>query len=251
MRLVLFGDPVAHSRSPAIHTAALAATGIAGTYEARRVGAAGFEEGMADLRAGRIDGANVTMPHKATAAAMADLADPVVRSIGAANTLRRSPDTPGSVEAMNSDVGGLWAAAAIAGMPLDGTFLVLGGGGAARAAIAAFSGGRVLVSARSPSSGPFPVLPWGTGWAGSVVVNATPLGMKGEPLPDGVLERVAGLIDMAYGPVATPAVEEARRRGIPIADGLDVLVAQAAISFTWWTGVPAPLEVMRTAARHG
>jgi len=94
------------------------------------------------------------------------------------------------------------------------------------------------------------VLPWGTGWAGAVVVNATPLGMEGESLPGGILDGAVGLIDMAYGAEPTPAVEHARRRGIPVADGLDVLVAQAAISFTWWTGVPAPIEVMRAAARN-
>ncbi|MCJ7725677.1 MAG: hypothetical protein MUP76_04730, partial [Acidimicrobiia bacterium] len=222
-----------------------------GSDRTHRVDSAGLAAGVNDLRAGRVDGANVTMPHKAAAAAMADFADALVTATGAANSLRRSPTAPGMVEATNTDVGGLRTAAEAAGISLDGTFLVLGGGGAARAAVAAFGHARVLLSSRSPSSGPYPVLPWGDGWSGAVVVNATPLGMAGEALPEGVLDTAAGLIDMAYGATPTPAVAAGRRRGIPVADGLDVLVAQAAISFTWWTGLPAPLEVMQIAARGG
>ncbi len=80
-----------------------------------------------------------------------------------------------------------------------------------------------------------------------MVVNATPLGMHGEPLPAGVVEAAAGLFDMAYGTRVTPAVAEARRRLLPVVDGLDMLLAQAAASFTLWTGRTAPLETMRRA----
>jgi len=82
-----------------------------------------------------------------------------------------------------------------------------------------------------------------------VVVNATPLGMQGEELPPGVIEAAGGLIDLPYGTEPTPAVALARRRGLPVADGLDLLVAQAALSFELWAGGPAPLAVMEAAAR--
>ena len=72
------------------------------------------------------------------------------------------------------------------------------------------------------------------------MVNATPLGMHGEALPPGVVEEAAGLIDLPYGAEPTPAVAAARRLGRPAADGLDVLVAQAALSFRLWTGRGGP-----------
>jgi shikimate dehydrogenase len=80
-------------------------------------------------------------------------------------------------------------------------------------------------------------------------VNATPLGMAGESLPGGLVAAASGLFEMAYGPQTVPAVSEARRRGLPVADGLSMLVAQAARSFELWTGVAAPLPVMLAAAR--
>ncbi len=261
MRLVLLGDPVAHSRSPAIQRAALAAAGLSGSYEARRVSHRGLLDAVADLKEGRIDGANITMPHKSAAAAAADLADGVVAATGAANTLRRgwSPDGP-NVEATNNDVAGLTAAADAAGIPREAPVLVLGAGGAAAAAVVAFGERSVSLSARRPGAvgelalrtgAPVPSCRWGEAVDGAVVINATPLGMYGESLPEDLLEVAAGLIDMAYGDRVTPAVQKARDLGIPAADGLHVLVAQAAASFFWWTGVPAPLNVMLQAAGGG
>ena len=251
MRLALFGDPVAHSRSPAIQAAALDAVGIDGNYRARRVDGEGLLAGLAEMREGLLDGANVTMPHKAAAAAAADMIDDVVALTGAANTLRASAARAGAIEATNTDVGGLRHAADAAGIPSGGPVLVLGGGGAAAAARVAFSDGDVRHSVRSDAVGSLSWVPWGTGWPGAVVVNATPLGMRGESLPRGVVEVAGGLIDMAYGDHPTPAFEEAVRIGIPAVDGMDVLVAQAAASFTWWTGLDAPLAAMRAAARSG
>ena len=249
MRLVVLGDPVAHSRSPAIHTAAFAATGIEGTYLARRVDSDGLMSALEEIRAGRLDGANITMPHKAAAAAAAEISDDVVAITGAANTLRSSATRPGMIEATNTDVGGLRNAANVAGMPSGAPVLVLGGGGAAAAASAAFGERRVVVSTRSGAVGSAATLAWGTGWPGAVVVNATPLGMGGESLPDGLLQDAAGFIDMAYGDDPTPAFRQAVDMGIPAIDGLDVLVSQAAESFSWWTGLDAPLDVMAIAAR--
>ncbi|MBU1227796.1 MAG: shikimate dehydrogenase [Actinobacteria bacterium] len=251
MRLVVLGDPVAHSRSPAIHTAALAAVGLTGSYEARRVDAGGFLAAADDLRRGRLDGANVTMPHKALAAATADCIDGLVAATGAANTLRRSTARAGEIEATNTDVAGLRSAAAAAGIPSGAPVLVLGGGGAAAAALAAFGDREVRCATRSGSAVPVATHPWGVPWPGAVVVNATPLGMQGEPLPAGIVEAACGLIDMAYGADPTPAFRQAVRMGIAAADGLDVLVGQAAVSFSWWTGVDAPLGVMAAAARRG
>jgi shikimate dehydrogenase len=195
------------------------------------------------------------MPHKAAAAALADASGPLVSATGAANTLRASRRR---VEAANTDVGGIRDASEAAGVPARSPVLVLGAGGAAAAAAAAFRGrvagvaarrgdrAAALAAAMAPGAA---VVAWGQPMPGAVVVNATPLGMREEPLPEGLLEGAAGLVDLAYGGAPTPAVVAAARRGLPYAGGIDVLVAQAARSFTWWTGVPAPREAMARAAR--
>ncbi|MBM3695962.1 MAG: shikimate dehydrogenase [Actinobacteria bacterium] len=255
MRLVLLGDPVAHSRSPAIHRAALAAVGLEGSYEARRVDAAGVYRACAEIRAGTLAGANVTMPHKRVAAAAADRLDPAAAACGAVNTLAGDE---GEVWGYNTDVGGLRLAREWAGIPPGGPVLVLGGGGAAAAALVAFAGVPLAVATRCPGAGGALAaargiraaeVAWGQPAPGALLVNATTLGMHGEPLPLVLVEEAAGLIDLPYGEAATPAVRQARERGLPVADGLEVLVAQAALSFRIWTGCEAPVAVMRRAAR--
>jgi shikimate dehydrogenase len=256
VRLVLLGDPVAHSRSPAIFRAALAAAGIAGTYSACRADAAAVRAACSEMREGRLDGANVTMPHKRVAAAAADTRAPSVVSTGAANTLvARS----GSVEAHNTDVDGVAAAWGGAGFPDAAPVLILGAGGAAAAAVVALAEREPLVAARRPegvralsaTTGlPVRAHEWGAPLPGAVVVNATPLGMAGEGLPAGVVEGAAGLLDMVYGDVPTPAILIARAARIPAVDGLGMLVAQAARSFELWTGRPAPRGIMAAAAGH-
>jgi shikimate dehydrogenase len=94
------------------------------------------------------------------------------------------------------------------------------------------------------------VVPFGTGVAGAVVVNATPLGMAGEAIPAPVTGVASGLIDLAYGQEETRAVNWANATGLPVMDGIEFLVLQAAASFEWWTGLSAPLDVMVAAARN-
>jgi shikimate dehydrogenase len=254
LRLVVLGDPVAHSRSPAIHTAALAATGLDGVYTARRVDGAGVRTAVEEIRDGTLDGANVTMPHKAVAAAAADRLDGQAGRADSVNTLVRED---GQVVGYTTDVGGIRDAWSWAGLPVEAPVLLLGGGGAAAAALLALEGRDLRIATRRPGAGialaqrlgvVADEVPWGAGVRDAVVVNATPIGMHGETLPDGVLEAACGLFEMAYGPEPTPAVARARRDGVPVAEGLDMLVAQAARSFTLWTGVVAPIEAMREAA---
>jgi shikimate dehydrogenase len=246
LRLVLLGDPVEHSLSPEIHRAALAASGMAGSYEARRVDVAGLMRAIDEISDGRLDGANVTMPHKRRALEGCAVLDGDARAAGAVNTITV---VGGEVHGWNTDVVALRSA--LAGMP-DGPVLVLGGGGAASAALVAGADRARLVAARrEPSAAALgvPTVDWGTGVPGSVVVNATPLGMEGEPLPAPVIEEAAGLIDLTYGVAETPAVATMRGSRRPVVDGISVLVAQAAASFTIWTGVEAPIEAMEQAAR--
>jgi shikimate dehydrogenase len=195
------------------------------------------------------------MPHKRVAAAAADRCDPVAARCDAVNTLAVRD---GEVSGYNTDVSGVRMLLDRMNLPADCGVLVLGAGGAAAAALVACEGRPLALSARDPGAAgevssrvgvEAALVPWGEPVPGALVVNSTPLGMSGEPLPDGIIAVSAGVLEMAYGAGETPAVAEALRRGLAAADGIDLLVAQAAGSFALWTGLPAPLEVMEAAAR--
>jgi len=237
-----------------MHTAALAAAGIPGSYVARRVDEAGMAEAAAEMRSDGIDGANVTMPHKRTAHALADRLSPGAERAGSVNTWVRSGQT---IEGFSTDIDGVrrvWEERLSSGE----LALILGAGGAAAAALVALEGIHLAISARRPESAQAvasrvgvdaAVVEWGEPIRGAVLVNATPLGMNGEVLPDAVVEEASGLLEMAYGPVETPAVRRARQAGLQVADGLDLLVAQAEESFRLWTGAFSAPGVMEAAAR--
>jgi shikimate dehydrogenase len=259
-RLVaLLGHPVAHSRSPQIHSAAFAATGVDAAYVAFDVHPDELAAAIRGLRAIGFLGANVTVPHKV---AVLDLVDDVTdeaRAVGAANTLFWRD---GRLTADNTDASGLEGVlrAEIDVRPGDHV-LLFGAGGAARAAAVAFGrcGAAVRVRARRfEAAAAVDELARASGGAEAdharlprVVVNATPLGLHGEPLPDDLMqlqsEQVA--LDLIYG--ATPFLEAAATRGVTAIDGLSMLIGQAAESFTRWTGLPAPREAMEAAVRGG
>lgn len=253
LRLAVVGDPISHSRSPLIHGAALDALGIEGSYTAIEVDTAAMTAIVEDIRRGDLDGVNVTMPHKGVAAALVDELTADAGRARSVNTIVRRPD--GTLVGHSTDVSALrrlW--------PLDPPtpILVLGAGGAAAAACLAAEEGTLYVSARRPEAVThlrhqlemdLVRVPWATAVVGAVVVNATPMGMSGEALDRRLLELGGGLVDLAYGPSPTPAVEVARELGLPTVDGLEVLVAQAADSFRLWTGRLAPVDVMLEALR--
>lgn len=254
IRLALLGDPVAHSRSPAMHRAALAAGGLEGSYEARRVDLEGMASAAAEMRTGVLQGANITMPHKLVARTLADTVSPGAARAGSVNTWVRES---GALIGYSTDIDGIrgvWEKRGLAA----GAVLILGSGGAAAASLVALEGERLFISARRRDAAESLVgrtgveaefVEWGVAVAGAVVVNATPLGMRGEKLPDPVMETATGLLEMAYGSGETPAARSVRSAGLPLADGLDLLVAQAEESFRLWTGeYPVP-GVMDAAAR--
>lgn len=255
MRFALFGSPVAHSLSPAMHRAALAAAGIEGDYVARDVDAEGFRRGIEELRSGQLDGINVTMPHKTHAYQACEIHSPDAARAGAVNTLFHDE---GRVAGDNTDITGIREAWQGSGMPAGGRVAVLGAGGAAAAALLALDGMQIQVVARRREAAQAiidrtgvvaGVLPWDDPPQHVIVVNATPIGMRGECLDDRILSTAHGLLDMAYGNADTPSVRIMRDRGLPVADGLDMLVGQAAASFRIWTGVSVSRGVMRDAAR--
>lgn len=260
IRLVVLGDPVGHSRSPAMHTAALAAAGISGEYLARRVDGDGMCAAAGEMRTGALTGANITTPFKPLAAELADCRSDIVERMGAANTWWI--DQEGSLVAENTDIDGVKYA--LEQVNVSAPLLILGAGGAAAAALVAaaespYAGHGLYLSTRNEdrarvlldrlgSSARF--VAWETPISGAVVVNGTRLGMAGESLPPGLLEEAAGLVDMPYGDRPTPAVSLAHRLGIPCSPGVDMLLGQAVAAFTLWTGVVPDPTVMSEAARR-
>lgn len=249
-RFALAGDPVAHSLSPVMQTAALREAGLEGSYELIRCDPESFRRLVGRLAAGEFAGLNVTMPHKGLAYEACDKLTPEAETAASVNTLRA---VDGSVHGHSSDVVAFREAFATIGDP--SRVVLMGTGGAARAALAAF-GGDVLVWGRNPDR----VETFVAANRGAVLdrlppeyvlVNCTPLGMKGEGIPGRLLDSAAGLIDLPYGSADAPAVIAARTAGIPVVDGLWFLAVQAVESFRWWTGIEVGVDAMVNAARNG
>ncbi len=253
MRLVVLGDPVEHSLSPTLHTAALAAAGIEGTYEARTVDAEGLASAADEVRSGVLAGANITMPHKTAARDLADRTDATAARSGSVNTWVREGST---IVGYSTDGAGVEFAIQHAGLPTTGRVLMLGAGGAASAALGVLDSYDVSISARRRGAAEaladrlgveVDIVEWGTAIPGALVINATPIGMHGARLPDGIVGAAGALLDMVYREKMTPAVAAAKRRDIPTCDGLPMLVGQALASFRLWTGVDMPSDVMLQA----
>jgi len=255
----VIGDPVGHSRSPAMHNAAFDALGLDWVYVAfpvaRGDGAAAVR---AVVRLG-LAGLNVTMPHKADAAAACDDLAPAAAALGAVNTVVNADDV---LIGHSTDGDGFVRALDDEGIELSGQrALVVGAGGAGRAITHALgrASALVTVAARRPEAArsAASLAPDGVavGLDGlsvegfEVIVNATPLGMDGETPPFDTAKLHTGqfVYDTVY-PVETPLLREARARGARAAGGLGMLVHQGALSFSLWTGVAPPLDVMRAAA---
>jgi shikimate dehydrogenase len=265
-RLGVLGWPVAHSRSPAMHNAALADVGLADwRYQRLPVPAHLFAEVVPALHRSGFAGANVTIPHKQAALALADEASEVARAVGAANTLTF---LDGHISAENTDAPGLIAAldASLEGVAV----LVLGAGGSARAAVWALrnAGAEVSVWNRTPErakalADELEVRAVGTPGAADLLVNCTSVGLELERsaseqdalnqlgLTFDAVGEYAYVADLVYRSEPTPLLRAAAAHGARTLDGLDILVAQGALSFETWTGRAAPVAVMRRAARHG
>jgi len=242
-RLGVLGWPVGHSRSPAMQRAALRAVGLDGwAYQLLPVPPELFDETVRGLPGAGFAGANVTIPHKEAALAVADSATPLARTIGAANTLTF---TDGAIEADNTDAPGLLAAL---GDP-PRSALVLGAGGSARAAVHALAGAgcEVFVLARTPSrAADLPATVVDHAVPAEALVNCTPLGLDD---PDELPLDPAGyelVVDFVYRDGGTALTRAAEGR---VVDGLELLVRQGALAFTKWTGRQAPLEEMRAAVQ--
>lgn len=264
---VLLGDPVAHSRSPAMHNAAFAATSVDAHYLAWRIGATDLPGALQTLAAVGALGANVTVPHKELAAREAHTLDHVATLLECANTLcfkdgelrGLNTDAPGLERALREDLGGRTLRSL-----RKSDVVLLGAGGAARAALhalcalgfeqlhvanrdakrrAAFAGFARTLKA------PLVTHDWaelGSLADARLVINATSAQVKHEALAFPLPAR-AVIYDLSYGP--TPLLKAAKRRGLVAHEGSGMLLHQAALAFSAWTNKRAPLDAMRKALR--
>jgi shikimate dehydrogenase len=247
----VLGFPVAHSRSPAMMNAAFAELGLDGwRYLRLPVADERFEATVRALPASGYRGANVTIPHKLRARAVADELSPAAAAIGAVNTL--TFDESGAIRGDNTDADGLLDAI---GEAPPGTALVLGAGGAGRAAAWALreAGAEVAIWNRTPARAAALADELGARHVTSpaavdLLVNATSVGLDPhDRLDDLPLVDAAVVVDLTYGEEPTPLVRWAAERGARSVDGRDVLVRQGARSLELWTGLRAPVEAMREA----
>ena len=271
----VIGDPARHSRSPAVHNAAFAAAGIDWVFTAFEVPAGGGAAALEAMRVLQLAGLSVTMPLKAEVAEVADLRDDAVEMLGAANCILPLGD--GRLRAANTDAAGFVAGLrADAGLEPEGLRVaLLGAGGAARAVawgLAAAGAAEVSVINRTPSKAQAaadianaadeagqPGRVGRVGRVGSlddiaaadVVVNATSVGMgsgaSAVPCDPALLRPGQVAVDLVYEPLETAWLAALRRRGVEAHNGLSMLAYQAAAAFELWTGIEAPVDVMRRA----
>lgn len=273
----LIGNPVAHSYSPRMQQAAFDAVGIAARYELWQTPDHELLERVRSLCDERYLGANVTIPHKEAVLPLMDKVDPLATRIGAVNTIVHHD---GYLHGFNTDAPGLLHALyehGIGRMQDDGTVslkersaILLGAGGAARGAAFALAGAHIaqltivnrsleraqLLAAELQQTFRGPIFSLNDPQflvprSASLIVNATSVGMHGEetPLPPEILARFDSntfIYDMIYNPTQTQLLCQALTMGMRGANGLSMLLHQGALAFTLWTGVPAPLNVMRS-----
>ena len=268
-RYAVIGNPVAHSRSPQIQTAFAAATGQDIAYVRELAPLDGFTATVRRLASQGLRGANVTVPFKEEAFRLADELSPRARAAGAANTLRFGAS---GIYADNTDGAGLVAdltgnlACAIAGRRL----LLVGAGGAARGVLQplldqrpaaliianrTFDRAQGLAALAIPAAGTTVAAQRFADLAGQrfdVVINATSASLAGDlpPLPAGLFAPGALACDMMYGAADTPFMAWARNSGAArVADGLGMLVEQAAEAFLLWRGVRPDTAAVLAAQR--
>ncbi len=273
VRLGIFGWPVAHSKSPQMHEAAARAIGIALGYERFEVPPAELAAAVRQKHEAAIDGYNLTVPHKEAIMALVDEVAPAARTIGAVNTVVR---TDGRYVGHNTDAPGLVRSLAEAGVELsESRVVVLGAGGAARAAVVGLSDAgadEITVLSRRPEQGeglraslageldcalesaPLSEASWYFETA-TLLVQATSATLESNvgaadfaaALPIDALPAEAAVVDMVYKPLETSVLARAKQRDLKVVDGLGMLLHQGAIAFEMWTGVEPPLDVMRSA----
>lgn len=245
MKLGLVGLPVAHSLSPGIHGLFMRGSGIEGTYELLPTPPESLPAVLGLLREGGFQGLNITMPHKMRAFELCEMRTAASRETGTVNAVKTEN---GLLLGHNTDTEAF--AAEVSG--LEPPFVIVGAGGASRAVCAALAGRECLVLARNPvrhGHMPLSAARQCLCARGGTVVNATPLGWNDD---DGFpVTPPAGwaFMDLNYNP-GWKWRNDLSETGVPVVTGESMLVRQAALSFTFWTGIAVRDELFRTALNH-
>ena len=261
----VIGWPVEHSLSPVIHNAAFAALEMDWAYVPFPVPPGQVSAALAGLPALGFSGANVTMPHKTECADLIGDLSEDARALRSVNTI--VVGSQGALAGHNTDVSGFERFLDVdAGFDPEGrTAVLFGAGGAARAcalALARRGLARLTVAVRDPARAePIRILLEGFGTvlfvvgfedarevSANLVVNATPLGARGEPLPLPPFDPGGLAVDLLARPTRTTLLSEAGRAGCAAFGGVGLLLHQGAIAFELWTGRVPPLDVMSAAA---
>ena len=269
----LIGDPVEHTMSPAMHNAAFRELGIDFLYVPFRVKKEELGKAIEGMRALNIKGLNVTIPHKVAVVQFLDELDPLAEKIDAVNTI---VNDNGRLKGYNTDASGFLQALLERGIEPEGKSVVmLGAGGASRAVsfILADRGAHLAILNRREE------LSWAEDLAGrisqifgkevkaleldrenvvkalgkaDILVNATSVGMSpnADQTPVAFDRLKSGLVvfDIVYNPIKTRLLREAEIAGSKTIGGLDMLVWQGALAFEKWTGVKAPVKLMKEEA---
>lgn len=269
----IFGHPVSHSLSPAMHNSAFSALGLDCAYVAFDISPEEIGKAVQAVRTLGISGVNITIPHKESIIPHLDEIAPDAELTGAVNTVKNDG---GKLSGHNTDVGGfLRAVREDLGIEPGGSKVFLAGaGGAARAVMSAFcmnGAERIYVLNRTLDKAQrlasdfgerftktsIEAVPFGDVKAieaalgkADILVNSTSSGMDGREgldLPLDKMKKTAAVYDLVYKPRETELVKEARGLGLKAAGGLGMLLYQGALSFEIWTGRQAPVDVMRKA----
>ena len=263
----IIGDPIDHSLSPAIHNAAFNTLGLNCSYIAFRVQEDQLKNSLDSLRAIKIGGFNVTMPHKVRVLDYVDSRDKTVQLVGAANTVNNED---GKFCAYNTDVIGFIKPLRQRKIDFNGLeVFVLGAGGAARAVIAALSSEKGIrniniFNRNSDRSTKLTNMAKKLGLEATIItnddiqiiaskcnliINTTPLGMNDEKslIKPSSIRRDSIVYDIVYKPIVTNLVESAKTAGAEIVYGYEMLLEQAIASFKIWLQIDPPLEPMKKA----
>ena len=264
----VIGDPIEHTMSPVMHNAAFASMGLDYVYLPFRVKKEALGRAIDGMRALNIRGLSVTIPHKVAAIPFLDKLDPLAKKIEAVNTITNDD---GVLTGSNTDAGGFLQALLERGIePKEKNVVVLGAGGASKAIsfILAERGAHVVILNRllkraeelaGRLSTLFNIEVKALGLveaslkevlrAGDILVNATSVGMSPSVdetlVPAKLLRQDLVVVDIIYNPIKTRLLREAEEAGAEIVSGLDMFVWQGALAFEKWTGVKAPVELMR------
>jgi shikimate dehydrogenase len=261
----IIGDPIEHSLSPAMHNAAFNFLKLRSTYIAYRVAYSELAASICSLKEVRLAGFNVTIPHKTRILKYIDVLDRVASKAGAVNTVQ---NVDGVLYGYNTDVGGFLRPLVKRGINLNGlNVLLLGAGGAARAVVVALSSKtenlKISIANRNRDRAKELAKIGNTlganceafslqdvelfSYRANLIVNTLPLGMHNEKSIINVqyIPSDSIVYDVVYRPVLTDLLKNAKQAGATLVFGYEMLLEQGAESFQIWTGIPAPLEVMR------